>query len=152
MSATHVAARVEDGFHRRLIPFLRRRGWRPRTISYIGYGNADSVRVLGRVVLSRQQPRQYAGGDVRLQEDLIARRGWRSYVSAPVSYLPVTVRVGEIEHRTVTDRSGYLDLMISEHGLPPGWHDVQILAKAAAPIAARVRIVSTEAKLGIVSD
>lgn len=152
MSATHVAARVEDGFHRRLIPFLRNRGWRPRIISYIGYGNSASVRVLGRVVLGRQQPSQHAGGDVSLQEDLIARRGWRSYVTAPVSYLPVSVQVGNVSHRTVTDRSGYIDLMVGDHGLEPGWHDVQILAKAAAPISARVRIVSSDAQLGIVSD
>ncbi|WP_277051136.1 App1 family protein [Ruania albidiflava] len=152
MSATHAAARFEDGFHRRLIPFLRKRGWRPRTISYIGYGDADFVRVLGRVVLGRQQPVQDALGGVSLEEDLVARRGWRSYVTAPVSYLPVVVRIGQTEHRTVTDRSGYLDLMVGDHGLQPGWHDVQILAKAAPPKAARVRIVSAEARLGIVSD
>ncbi len=152
MSATHAAARFEDGFHRRLIPFLRNRGWRPRTISYIGYGDAGFVRVLGRVVLGRQQPVQDAHGGVSVEEDLVARRGWRSYVTAPVSYLPVVVRIGETEHRTVTDRSGYLDLMVGDHGLEPGWHDVQILAKAAPPKAARVRIVSPEARLGIVSD
>src|SRR5699024_9898673 len=113
MSATHVAARVEDGFHRRLIPFLRNRGWRPRTISYIGYGNSEFVRVLGRVVLGRQL--HEAGVDVSVQEDLIARRGWRSFVTAPVSYLPVTVRVGGTDHRALTDRSGYLDLIVGDH-------------------------------------
>src|SRR5699024_6038357 len=151
MSATHVAARVEDGFRRRLIPFLRKRGWRPRTISYIGYGNADFVRVLSRTILSRVQAAG-DGGAVSVISDLLARRGWRSYVSAPVSYLPVTVRVGEREYKTVTDRGGYVDLTITGHDLPPGWHNVQIHAKAAAPANARVRIVSAEARLGIVSD
>src|SRR5699024_7921294 len=97
MSATHAAARFEDGFHRRLIPFLRKRGWRPRTISYIGYGDADFVRVLGRVVLGPQQPVQDPLGGVSVEEDLVARRGWRSYVTAPVSYLPVVVRIGQTE-------------------------------------------------------
>ncbi|UFU03277.1 DUF2183 domain-containing protein [Ruania suaedae] len=150
MSATHVAARFEDDFHRRLIPFLRRRGWRPRTISYIGYGNRQMVRVLARVVLSR--PRMTGRGAVQLVEDLLDRRGWRSYLSAPVSYIPVTVRVGGTEHRTVTDRSGYLDIVAAGHDLPPGWHDVHIQAKAAAPMTARVHIVDESVGLGIVSD
>ncbi|HLR27638.1 MAG TPA: phosphatase domain-containing protein [Ruania sp.] len=151
MSATHVAARMEDGFHRRLIPFLRKRGWRPRTVSYIGYGDADFVRVLGRAILGREQSAG-DGGAVSVIGDLLARRGWRSYFSAPVSYLPVTVRVGDTEYKTVTDRGGYIDLTITGHDLQPGWHDVQIDAKAANPAKARVRIVSAEARLGIVSD
>lgn len=150
MSAPHVAARLEDGFHRRLIPFLRKRGWRPRTISYIGYGDADFVRVLGRVVLGREQAAD--AGAVTALSDLLSRRGWRSYISAPVSYLPVTVRIGDAEYRTVSDRGGYVDLTITGHDLPAGWHNVQIHAKAAATTNARVRIVSADARLGIVSD
>ncbi|SEE85382.1 App1 family protein [Ruania alba] len=149
MSATHVAARFEDGFHRRLIPYLRSRGWLPRTIDYIGYGNRQVVRVLARVVLSRQP----SDDDARLSAlDLIERRGWRAYVTAPVSFIPVTVRVGGYEHTTVTDRSGYLDLVINGHDLPAGWHSVEIRAKAAAPAYARVRIIDTDSQLGIVSD
>ncbi|QOR71072.1 DUF2183 domain-containing protein [Ruania alkalisoli] len=150
MSSTHVAARFEDEFHRRLIPFLRRRGWRPRTISYIGYGNRDMVRVLARVVLSR--PRLATRGPVQLVEDLMERRGWRSYLSAPVSYIPVTVTVGGVEHQALTDRSGYLDLVVAGHDLPAGWHDVEVRAKAATPTTARVRIVDESSSLAIVSD
>lgn len=151
MSATHVAARFEDGFHRRLIPFLRKRGWRPRTVSYIGYGDADFVRVLGRTILGREQHADDAAPGTVIG-DLLALRGWRSYITAPVSYLPVTVRIGATEYKTVSDRGGYVDLTITGHDLEPGWHDVQIHAKAAAPVNARVRIVSREARLGIISD
>ena len=156
MAGTHVAARWEDSFHRRLTAFLKTRGWRPRTIPYVGYGGEDFVRVLGRVVLGRrieaESNADSAATPEELAEAVFTRRGWRSYVTAPVGYLPVTVRIGDVEYRTKTDRSGYMDVEIRDHGLAPGWHDVTIAARAARPETARVQIVAAEATIGVVSD
>lgn len=156
MVRTHVAARMEDGFHRRLTPHLRRRGWRPRTISYPGYGDEGFVRILGRVVLGRRFAAEHqvetAATSEQLAHAVFNQRGWRSYVTAPVGYIPVTVHIGEREFRTTTDRSGYIDHTIRGHGLAPGWHEVRIAAKAAEPRTARVQIIGPDVRLGIVSD
>lgn len=156
MSGTHVAARVEDGIHRRITPFLRSRGWRPRTIGYPGYGSTSAARVLGRVLLGRHPDAEAHADDAASAEELaeavFAQRGWRSYVTAPVSYLPVTVVVGDREYRTKTDRSGYVDVEIRDHGLDPGWHDVVIRAKAAPEQTAPVLVVGDDVRTGIVSD
>lgn len=156
MAATHFAARFEDGFNRRLIPFLRQRGWRPRTIGYNGYGSTDFVRVLGRVVMGRrvhaEEQVDRAATTEELARAVFNQRGWRSYITAPVAYIPVTVQVGGRHYHTRTDRSGYIDLTIRNHGLEPGWHDVVVLTKAALPVTAPVLVVDDDAPLGIVSD
>lgn len=156
MASTHVAARWEDEFHRRLTPILRARGWRPRTIPYIGYGSPEFVRVLGRVVLGRhvdaESHADSAATAEELAEAVFTRRGWRSYVTAPVGYLPVEVTIGGATHVTRTDRSGYLDLEVQRHDLQPGWHDITIAAKAARPETARILVVDADATLGLVSD
>src|SRR5699024_8250030 len=113
MAATHFSARIEDGVRRRLTPFLRDRGWRPRTIPYTGYGNSDFVRVLGRVVMGRRMEAEAKVDQATTTEELARavfnQRGWRSYITAPVGYIPVRIRIGEAEYRTKTDRSGYFD-------------------------------------------
>ncbi len=156
MAATHVAARWEDAFHRRLTPVLKKRGWRPRTIPYIGYGGENFVRVMARCVLGRHVEAEAnadsAATPEELAEAVFAQRGWRSYVTAPVGYLPVTVTIGGREHRARTDRSGYLDVEVRGHDLEPGWHDVTIAARAARPETARVLIIDPATTLGVVSD
>jgi len=156
MAATHFSARVEDGFHRRLTPFLRNRGWRPRTIPYTGYGNSAFVRVLGRVVMGRRMEAEAKVDQATTMEELARavfnQRGWRSYITAPVGYIPVRIRIGEKEYRTKTDRSGYFDYTIPAHDLPPGWQEVDVLTAAARPAKAPVLVVDGDARLGIVSD
>ncbi|WP_136191872.1 App1 family protein [Actinomyces procaprae] len=79
---------VEDQFHRDSIPVLRRRGWRPRAIPYVGYGSAappaarpdapaqaaprDMARVLARMVM--RPPNAPSEGPLfqRLPEELPA--------------------------------------------------------------------------------
>src|SRR5690625_2098342 len=109
MAATHVSARFEDGFHRRLIPYLRGRGWRPRTIPYTGYGSSVFVRVLGRVVMGRRIEAETKADQATTRAELARavsnQRGCRSYPTAPVGYIPLTIRLGDREFRTESDRS-----------------------------------------------
>src|SRR5699024_814208 len=127
MAATHFSARIEDGVHRRLTPFLRNRGWRPRTIPYTGYGNSDFVRVLGRVVMGRRMEAQAKVEQATTAEALggagCNQRGWRSYIAAPGGYIPVRSRSGEAEYRTKTDPSGYFDYTSPTPDLTPGWQE-----------------------------
>ena len=48
----HLAARLEDGFDRRLAGALRWRGWTVRIEPYAGYGGVGWVRVLARALLA----------------------------------------------------------------------------------------------------
>ncbi|HET7477635.1 MAG TPA: phosphatase domain-containing protein [Dermatophilaceae bacterium] len=159
MSRPHSAAIVEDAFHRRTNALLHRRGWITRTIGHTGYGSPEFVRVLGRVLLSRPPGE---GRPEDAEDALQARvrelrgpdepRGWRAFITAPTMGLPVTVTAGEREVRTRTDRSGYVDVVVTGSGLPAGWHEVTIAAEGAEPVRVPVWVVGTDVTFGLVSD
>lgn len=144
-----LSARIEDGLNQRVVPRLRARGWLPQIIDYPGYGSDSFARVLGRVVM--HDPTTHDDGDpVGTLEE--AQRGWRSFVATPVAMIPVTVRLGSAEVQTLTDRSGYIDVVVRHHGLEPGWATAHLSAPSTEPVDARVNIVSPDARLGIISD
>ena len=159
MSRPHAASILEDEWHRRLTRLLLRRGWVTRTIGHTGYGTADFVRVLGRVLYSRPPGE---GRPVEEEDRLQASirelrgpdepRGWRAFITAPAMNVPVVVTVGEREVRTRSDRSGYVDLVVTDPGLEPGWHEVGLAAVGSAPVRAKVRVVGAEETFGLVSD
>lgn len=156
MSRPSLGAALEDGVNRRLVPYLRARGWRPTTITYTGYGSPERLRVLARVLLQAGDD-EPAAADVGASEEELAEaqeaeRGWRSFITTPVSHLPVAVEVAGRTHRAHVDRDGYLDLLVPDHGLPPGWHDITVHARGARPTTARVLVIGPETRFGVVSD
>ncbi len=142
MGLSRFGAAVEDGLNVRAMTHLAGRGWRPRIVPFTGYGSTRNLHVMGRVVLGRP------GEDL----DRARQRGWRSFATTQVGDLPVVVRVGDRQVRTTTDAGGYLDVLLRDHGLPAGRHDVTIAAKAAEPVLAPVLVVDPAVRLGIVSD
>lgn len=81
-----------------------------------------------------------------------AQRGWRLFIEVPVAFLPVTVHVGRASVRTRADRSGYIDVVVRDHGLEPGWHEARIEAMGAHAVTAKVLIIPEGPRLGIISD
>lgn len=159
MARPHAAAVIEDAVHRRVDQLLRGRGWRTRTVAHTGYGNADFVRVLARVVLSRRQdPRPGADAadagatDRELAVAESTHRGWRAFITSPAVGVPVVVHVGDQEARTITDRGGYVDLVVRGHGLAPGWHEAALDAEGALPAQAVVQVIGADTTFGLVSD
>jgi phosphatidate phosphatase APP1 len=73
-------------------------------------------------------------------------------MTAQVGDLPVVVRAGAQTVRTTSSAGGYIDVMVPDHGLGPGWHEVVIEAKAAEPTTATVLVVDPAARIGVVSD
>lgn len=154
MSRPHAAALFEDVVNTQVEHVLRGRGWRNRVITHIGYGGSGFVRVFARVVLGRRvdegpTERQDATGALTPTR---YDRGWRAFVTAPASGVPVTVTIGE---RTVygrSDRSGYVDLVAHDHGLEPGWQQVVVQARGTDPVPADVFIVADDVTFGLVSD
>ena len=113
----HRAAKLEDAFHARLEDRLSERGWRPQITAYTGYGAPGWVRVMGRVLLSRPEPRTSRPDELR--------RGWHQFVTVPAVGVGVRVRAGDAETVVTTDRGGYLDLRM-ECELPAGWQEVEL--------------------------
>ncbi|MDF2145002.1 App1 family protein [Knoellia sp. p5-6-4] len=156
MARPHAAAIVEDAWHRQVNALLRGRGWKNRVVSHTGYGSEDFVRVLGRVLLTRR-PEEHPGADAEASvSELRAaeeeQRGWRAFITAPSMNVPVTITVGRRTVRARSDRSGYIDVTVKDHGLDPGWHEVEIEAHDAESVRAAVCVVSPEATFGIISD
>ncbi|WP_433955493.1 App1 family protein [Janibacter indicus] len=156
MPRPHAAAIFEDAWNRQVAGAMRRRGWGTRVLAHTGYGSTDRIRVLGRVLMTRR-PYAPAAADARatwleLRTADNERRGWRVFFTTAAPGEPVTVTIGEREFRTRVDRSGLLDLTITDHGLKPGWHDLSISSPRAADTTAAVFVVAPGETFGIVSD
>jgi len=154
MSRPHAAAIVEDAFNRQVERVLRRRGWSNKVVTHIGYGSTSFVRVFARVLLQRKgqagpPSRQDATGALTPAH---YDRGWRVFVTAQASGVPVSVTIGDREVYGRSDRSGYVDLVAHDHGLEPGWQQVVVRAQGAEPVPADVFIVADGVTNGIVSD
>ena len=105
------------------------------------------------------------GDDTNTTSHMRGERGWRQFVDAQVPRAPVLVTVGSRKLLVYTDRGGYVDLMVEDHGLEPGWHAATLQAlkpdevaqgerrvRASRPIAVPVRVVSEQEHIGLVSD
>jgi phosphatidate phosphatase APP1 len=155
MSRPHVASVVEDRWNRALGGLLARAGWQPRVVGYAGYGGADFVRVLARVVLDRPAEPAAGGrprGRLRGAGGNDLRRGWRSFLTAEVGGAAVTITVAGERFSVAADRSGIVDVRLPNPGLAPGWHTVGLDTAGAAPGSADVLVVAPDVDLGLVSD
>lgn len=138
----HWLARLEDAWHGWRERRGRRRGLVPTIVPFTGYGNPEWVRVLGRVVLARQEVSQ---------TDRFTRiRGWRSFLSIPVSGAEVEVVAGDARATIRSDRGGVVDVSIAAD-LAPGWGTIQ-LGIGGDEVEAPVFIVDEGHGFGIVSD
>jgi len=73
-------------------------------------------------------------------------------VTAPCVRAPITLTIGELVIHTVTDRGGYIDLRIRDHGLEPGWQSVEIRSAQSKRAIAPLHIISDDQTFGLVSD
>ncbi|CCH79104.1 conserved hypothetical protein [Nostocoides japonicum T1-X7] len=156
MARAHAAAIVEDAWNRRVTRTLADRGWKTKIVPFTGYGADGYLRVLGRVLMSRD-PLRPAGADagatarqLRAAED--EQRGWRAFVTAPAVSAPVSVTVGDQVVTGRTDRSGLFEVLVRGHGLTPGWHMVRVSSSEARDVDATVLVVGAAQTFGIISD
>lgn len=171
MDLADVARNFEDAANRRNTVRLRERGWLPRLTGYAGWGSVHAAKVLARATMadpndaqpfelpflpksmhSLTSPQVRGLAKLATQNAEKAQRGWRQFFTTQVGFLPVTVQLGNRTIATRTDRSGYVDLLIEDHGLPPGWHEATLTPAAGEAITAPVMIVSDHATTGLVSD
>lgn len=150
----HIAARLEDAVRRRVNARLERRGWHERVSGYTGYGTLERARVFARVTLSRTEPEERRTALTHAHDSLldIAQRGWRVFLTAPATDVPVTVRLGAAQVHTRSDRSGYVDVDLEGHGLPPGWQEATVAIDNGDSVTASVLVVDPQVRVGLVSD
>jgi phosphatidate phosphatase APP1 len=156
----HIAAVLEDAVTARVTGFLQSRGWQERIIAYTGYGTPGQARVFARVVLRRPEDHEEeASAETTATEEQLdeaqatgSQRGWRAFITSAVPDAPLHLKLGAAEMDVVTDRGGYIDAVITGHGLEPGWHEVQITARNGWSVTAEVRVTDPDVGLGIVSD
>jgi phosphatidate phosphatase APP1 len=138
----HRVARLEDRWHNLLERWLRRRGWVPRVIAYTGYGADGWVRVMARVLLTPPDTRP---------RELRLGRGWRRFFSASSSGVAVSVDVGGRRHDVVSQRGGYIDVVLHAE-LEPGWAEATLAAEGGAPVVEPIRVIGPRGGLGVISD
>ncbi len=157
MAISDIVRKGEHATNRAALKWSNGKGWKPQVTGFSGYGTAHRVRVLARVLMTnpdqeREAPRTDPDSDSRESLGKQAQRGWRQFFTIQVPAHPVKVTIGNHSVDTRTDNNGYLDLLIEDHGLGTGWHEITIDAEGAAPATARVLIVDASAKLGLISD
>lgn len=120
-----------------------RHGWRPAITPYIGYGDCNRVRVIGRVLME----------DPEREEEKVsqARRGFRQFFTIQVPDCPVRITAGDASVDTHTNEGGYIDVLLDGHNLDSGWQQV-MLETDGRKVQADVLIIEPDAEIGIVSD
>ncbi len=134
---------------RRVEALLRAVGWREHVICYTGYGSTSTLRVLGRVILVPRRAQTSLG---KATEELIRRRGFRNFFSTSCVRAPFEIRVGSKTVTGTTDRGGYIDHRVRDHGLSVGWQQVEVSSAGSEPSVADVQVVGDDVRFGMLSD
>ncbi|MDR3070640.1 MAG: DUF2183 domain-containing protein, partial [Propionibacteriaceae bacterium] len=144
-----IAARLEERFDRRLEHILRAMGWQEQVIYYTGYGSSKFARVIGRVVLARKHSET---GFDKVFDDFARRRGFRNFITVPCVRAKYTIKLPGVTIESVTDRGGYIDYRVRDHGLPPGWQKAAIQCGASKTVQAPINIIPDGQTFGLISD
>lgn len=132
---------AEREINRRGVRRKTERGWIPTVTGFTGYGSVKRARVLGRVVMADETEPEFE-----------VVRGYRQFFTTQVPNIAITVQLGERTVHSATNANGYVDVLISAHGLQPGWHEATISVEGGTSTQAPVLILSPKAHIGLVSD
>lgn len=126
----------------------RKRGDRPRILSFTGYGSPRWVRVFSRVMLSKPE---WSDADYLTHILRDGVRGWQNFVSPPIAYANVVIEVNGERHQVRADRNGVVDARI-ETALEPGWATVILHVAGAESRSQDVLVVGDDATNAIMCD
>lgn len=135
-------------FQRRRRNKARRRGDKPRILSFTGYGSPRWVRIFSRVLLSKPE---WSEAEYLAQILRDGVRGWQNFVSPPIAYAKVGVEVNGQHHQVRADRNGVVDVRIPTV-LSPGWATVTLHVDGAESRSQDVLIIDDETKNAVICD
>ena len=143
MALSDIMRKAESSLNSFTLKRSQRGGWQPLIVGYTGYGTTEQVRVFGRVLMHDPDEGK---------RDTWGKRGYQQFLTIQVEHHDVSVTIGEKTVTGTTDRNGYIDLLVHDHGLEPGWHTATIEAANAKAVEVQLLIVDPAAKIGIISD
>lgn len=146
----HRAARIEDSFHGWRERRARKRGDSLTVVPYPGYGSTQWIRVLCRVLYTRN-PRPGSRAAKKIQKRSESVRGWRSFTSIPVSNIVVRISINGFETEVIADRGGVVDAQLPMK-LSPGEHTVYLQAGDSEVCEATINVVAPHVRVGLVCD
>src|SRR5690625_5182753 len=135
-------------FQRRRRDKARRRGDKPRILSFTGYGSPRWVRIFSRVLLSKPE---WSEAEYLAQILRDGVRGWQNFVSPPIAYAQVDIEVNGQRHTVRADRNGVVDARI-EAELTPGWSTVTLHVEGAESTSQDVLIIGDDTKSAVICD
>lgn len=144
MAIADIARKIEKTINTVGVKRSKSKGWRPTITGYAGYGSSVRAHVLGRVLM--EDP------EVKERDENWAQRGYRQFFTIQVGGIEVKATLGDETVTGHTNDNGYVDLLVHDHGLEPGWHEVTIEAEGAEPVTSEVLIVDDNARIGLISD
>jgi phosphatidate phosphatase APP1 len=144
------AARWEDSMHAFREKRARKSGFAVTVVPYPGYGSTQWVRVLCRVLLTRN-PRPGSRLAKKMKKRSERVRGWRSFTSVPVNDVSVRVKINGFETVVQADRGGVVDATIPV-ALTPGYHTVYFQAEDSEIAEASIQVIAPDVRLGLISD
>ena len=139
----HRAARMEDAIHAFRERNARRRGLIPTIVPYSGYGGPGWIRVLCRVLLTKE-------GEKRSDEHTHVR-GWRSFTSVPIDAVVVDAVIDGATYHVAADRGGVVDARV-DVDLAPGWHTIVLRTEGSLDVEAPIFVIDPAVRFGIISD
>ena len=140
---SHLAARLEDRWHRWRQRRARAAGRVSTIIPFTGYGSPGWARILARVVMAKPE------SPSARQRDKV--RGWRSFLRVPTDVRDLIVRIGGETHIVPIGRGGIVDAHVDVR-LAPGWHTVELDVADGEPVGTQVFIVDPAERFGVISD
>ena len=143
MALSDIMRKAESSLNSFTLKRSQRGGWQPLIVGYTGYGTTEQVRVFGRVLMHDPDEGK---------RDTWGKRGYQQFLTIQVEHHDVSVTIGEKTVTGTTDRNGYIDLLVHDHELEPGWHTATIEAANAKAVEVQLLIVDPAAKIGIISD
>src|ERR671917_2256841 len=143
VSDIHRAAKADRAFLRWRAGRAREAGAVAYVVPHTGYGSTDWIRVLGRVLLTKDPSRPAT--------EPTGLRGWRNFINVPVENATVEVHAGTSVQTVQADSSGIIDVKI-EVDLTPGWHEIGLSSEGSSVAVAKVFVVDPELRFGMVSD
>jgi len=146
----HRAARIEDRLHQFREKRARKGGFAVTVVPYPGYGSTEWVRVLCRVLLTKN-PRVGSRAAKKMRKRSESVRGWRSFTSVPINDVTVKIMIDGNVIEVKADRGGVVDTRIPVT-LSPGLHAVRFQAEDSEIAEATIYVVSPQVRLGLVSD
>ena len=140
----HIAARIEDAYTAFRARLARSSGQIATVVAFRGYGTANSVRILARVL--------YVNPDPRTHKVRKYVRGWRAFTGVPVAHTKVTIKIDGHKFKVKSDRGGVIDASLPVE-LPVGLHAVLMrVTKGTGWASSDVTVVDTTTTVGVVCD